>query len=233
MTVCFISLFPIHFEKGGVQRVTSILARGFTLRGHKVIYLILEKGEFELVDGISQYFLPETFDKKPTTNIEFAKRLLKEQGVQIIINQVGLDGRVLDFLGCLMPSDIRIFTVHHNCVACLQANYQSIILSNEGLVSSILKRIGSPMLWAILKKYNRIKYAQFIRKSIQLSEKLVLLSDKFIPELRLFIPSFDESKVTAITNPGSCWIWSKQYNWQTSGNRYYRKRRKRITAKVA
>lgn len=199
MNILFITLFKIDKNKGGVQRVTATLALEFERRNYKVFYLALTQGTNEIIENIPQYYLP---DRKYNSNEnkDFIRNLLKEKKIEVIINQTGIYPKSFKLiLTCIHP-DIKFYTVHHNCIACLIKNYREIVINGEKGIK-LIRLLDSKLLWSILKTYHRIRYNKYYKYIINHSSKLVLLSEHFIPELSVYLKKYDAKKIVAIPNP--------------------------------
>jgi glycosyltransferase involved in cell wall biosynthesis len=203
MNILFYNTYPIHKNNGGVQRVTSVLASQFEKLNYRVFYLTSEVGQFEIIEGISQYYLPEEGIGNSINNINFAKKILVECNIDVIINQAGIYNSATSFLKSIKDNKIKILTVHHNCISCLQHNYRNIILGNEGFLKKIMTVLDYSTVWSLLKIYNKFKYRGYFNNTLEISDKLVLLSPKFISELGVFLTKWDSEKVIAVSNPAS------------------------------
>lgn len=198
LNILFLAQFAIEPDKGGVQRVTSILAQEFQTLGHRVLYCSTKlQSSKEQVLSKQQHYLGRN-------NSRDLINLVNKNGVDVLINQAGVYEEITILLSDLkkaVPS-IRILTVHHNCISCLNERYREIVLGNEGRASKVLNIIDNPVLWALLKYRNRIKYKALFEKAIEVSDQLVLLAKSFKSELKAL--GVDEiSNVTAIYNPAS------------------------------
>jgi len=200
MNILFIASFRITAHLGGVQRVTETLAKEFTDYGYDVCYLSTSKGKKELINEITQYYLPKGADYNDIDNISFFKNLIKKRKINIIINQTGFSTGDIKFIKYNISSAIKILTVHHNCLKCLNDQYHNIYsptLKSKGLFKIFNNSLG----WYVLRKIHKIRYAKIIKETINLSDKVVLLSEKFIPEINFYLPNFKPSKVIGIPNP--------------------------------
>ena len=200
MNILFITSFRITPNSGGVQRVTETLAKEFVDYGYSVCFLSTSKGSKELINGITQYYLPNGANFIDTENILFFRNLVEERKISIIINQMGFSSSKIKFIKKNISSVIKVFTVHHNCVKCLNDQYHNIYaptLKSKGLLKIFDNRVG----WYFLRKIHKIRYAKAIKEVVNLSDKVVLLSDKFIPEINYYLPNFKSSKIIAIPNP--------------------------------
>lgn len=200
MKVVFLESYKISPNLGGVQRATETLAKEFIKNGIEVFYLALSMGNSETILGVKQYYLPEGKDLSSEKNNLFFKNFIIENKVNIIINQQGFSLPVLYFIKRNIDSNVKIFTVHHNCVQCLNEQYHNIYINTlkEKNISFIF---NNGLGWYILKKIHQYRFGKAISKTIQLTDFLVLLFDKFIPELSYYSKNIDVSKIIAVPNP--------------------------------
>lgn len=200
MNILFIAQFKIDQNKGGVQRVTATLAKAFLKRGFKVYYLSLSKGVEGEMDGVSQYYIPYPDRFSAKSNIRYIRELIGKKQINIVINQAGIYPRPFKLIKASLPSCVKLYSVHHNCIACMQANYRDRFLAKSGFYR-LLKYIDFPLVWRYLRAYNQKKYELNYKNTIFGSDKLVLLSEYFIPELNTYLKDFPVNKVVAIPNP--------------------------------
>ncbi|MGK7390765.1 MAG: glycosyltransferase [Candidatus Cyclobacteriaceae bacterium M2_1C_046] len=199
INILFIAQFPIVPEEGGVQRVTFTLAEEFQKRGYSVWFLTLQKKPVNKAgtDNRQLYLLDDKINS--IKNKEFVLELIKKKQITVIFNQGGIYKHVTDFVEPLHKKGIRVFTVHHNCVSCLNKRYREIILANKK-GNYFWRIIDKPIIWKILKEINRIKYGRLFKRAINNAAGLVLLSRSFISELEHYGVSPD-NRIKAIYNP--------------------------------
>lgn len=196
--ILFISARPVLANQGGVQRVTETLSDAFEDAGHNVYYLSLEKPRTEYDYSKRQYF-SQDLDTDQSKSID---KLISDYTINIVINQAGIYKHITDILSKIENrNQIKLFTVHHNCVKCLNQRYREIVLGNK--TSKLWSFLDTKLTWTVLRRLNRIKYGQLFKQSIKVSDKFVLLSENFIGELGLFGIKTNQDKVIAIPNPGS------------------------------
>lgn len=128
--IFFITAFRIDKNKGGVRRVTATLAGEFIKKNYNVYYLALSQGNDEIIEGVPQYYLPER-KLKSKKNKKFIKNLLKKDKIEIVINQTGISPKSFRLISSCINSDIKLYTVHHNCIACLVKNYRQIVFEGK------------------------------------------------------------------------------------------------------
>lgn len=199
MTILFVANSPIENNKGGVQRVTVTLAKALQSLNIKVFYLSLCDGEAKENNGVEQFYLPKGSKLKNKSNQVFFKTLLHEKKIDLIINQAGVYGHIISFLTKNLLSSVKLYTVHHNCISCLQENYKNII--KGGPFGKVAYLLDFPWFWKLLLLRNKWKYGKYFKDAIAKSNKLVLLSETYIPELKTYVSSWPPNKVTSIYNP--------------------------------
>jgi hypothetical protein len=162
MNILFIAQFKIDQHKGGVQRVTATLAKEFIHQGYNVDYLSFSKGKEEKMEGVSQYYIPNAGTLLANENVEYIKTLVREKDIQIVINQAGIYAGPFELIKKALPPAVRLYSVHHNCITCMQANYRDRFLAKSG-VYRILKYIDFPLVWRFLRAYNQKKYELYYK----------------------------------------------------------------------
>lgn len=192
------------FKKGGgVGSVTETLAAEFKRMGHEVSYLSLSKGKDYVHESIFQYFTSLRHETNLQENIEFLLSFIDAHKIDVVINQSGItNNELLKQLYLKKSSRLKILSVHHNCIKCLQENYQHIITESYGK-NAFFPLVNHELGFKALRYFNRIKYRKMFKDCIGHSDKLVLLSDHFIPELKIYYPDFPVEKVMAISNPAT------------------------------
>lgn len=199
MNILFVWKAPFK-NGGGVGRVTTILGPEFVKMGHTVAYLSLCTGEEYSESGIKQYFCPDASSPVTEKNLERAAQLIGDLDIDYIINQSGIYLKILQGLNKIKPDGVKVLSVHHNCISCLLENHSTII--RENYKNHILfPLIDSKFTYYLLKKVNRFKYSYYFRYCLKNSDRLVLLSEKFIPELKTYLNSYSDNSVCAIPNP--------------------------------
>ena len=200
MNILFVISSGIRPNSGGVQRVTQTLTKEFKKLGHNILYLSLSTGNEELLDGIQQYFLPFEREYENEKNILFFKNLLNLKKIEIVINQSGFYSDAIKFIYENKNSSVKLLTVHHNCLKCLNDQYHNIYaheLRSKGLFNIFNNKIG----WFLLKKMHKLRFKREIKYTLLKSDRVILLSENFIHELEFYLPNFDKRKVLSIPNP--------------------------------
>ena len=189
---------------GGVGRVTKTLGSIFRKRAHNVYYLSFSKGDNETVEGIPQFYCPNSENICAEENIEYLKQLMLENDIQVVINQTGFSDtdvlKSINLAKAKVNKKPKILTVHHNCIKCLYDSFELVVTQNYQN-HWLRPVITNWLVLKILKLRHRRKYHDIIKYLLENSDKLVLLSDKFKPELKTYSINPDHSKITGIPNP--------------------------------
>ena len=201
MNIVFIWTSPF-LNGGGVGSATAKLAAALRQKGYGVNFLSLGFGKEYEKDGITQFFL--SADKKISVpeKILRLRAFLEKHATNILINQSGIDRNVMRIIKKSNTGGVKVFSVHHNCISCLQHQFSHIIKGNSRdkfYYPLINNRLGI----SFLKLKSKLKYRRYFEYAIANSDRLVLLSPSFIPELKTYLKHPPAQKISAIPNPAS------------------------------
>lgn len=207
MNILFCYSTEINPQHGGVERVTDLLAREFSKRGHKVYFLhnyfLYKNGKeqypaYDYNVGVRKFPYEEYRDIR---NIEWYHKFLQDNNIDIVINQ---SGQFSDSqLYCNIAKEVKVVSVIHNNPS-LNLKYLFYNLkqlkSGRGK-SEYLKRIIRCALYP--KLYLDIKrgFNKHYKKIDQESDKVALLSREYIPILKSLCNTV--KNYTVIPNPVS------------------------------
>lgn len=203
-TILFIYPTPFNPIVGGVERVTDLLAKAFVARGYRVLYLhhVHKDSLMDYDFPAPVYFFPHS-DFHSHENVVFYHRFLKEQKIDIIINQCGL----------FEDSELYLNIGNNKCNTISVLHYSPMLnyghLASEELVLKDYSFIGFLKLIARFCLYPRIKssYIAYRRKHYDFlfrnSDKVCLLSESHVAEFEMYYNVFDRDKIIAIPNPCS------------------------------
>jgi glycosyltransferase involved in cell wall biosynthesis len=168
---------------GGIGTATIALQKSLTVLGHSVKFCCH-------IAKIStdSFLLPDNSNAKSLKNIRFLNNLIKTENIDIVVNQFGQEK---DF--CFLCSKARIGT-KTKLITCHHFALLMFLQVRIGLIAKILPKL----LVYKLKKTRELMFRNFAYDN---SDKLVLLSDKFIEQYRNLTSNKDLSKLTAIPDP--------------------------------
>ena len=189
-------------NRGGIERVSFLLAREFLNRGHKVVALSFSdenKDDYEKLPNADYLYLKgEAKDKFTQFN-----NIIKDKGIDIVINQ----SRSLELRRLLKqsrPEGVKIISAFHNQPFSTYKKERHIkrLLKPATVRGYILKYLT--ILWPEIYRKERTKFDRDqLQDLIDASHKVVFLSQRFLPRVKSFMPDVDDSKLCAINNPNT------------------------------
>jgi len=121
--------------KGGVQRVTDILANYLILHGHKVSYLIHDAYKTDDYEyPVEVYYLPRK-RLNSSKNKRFYSKVIEENGIDIVVNHDATNKRSYFFLNTRKSIIIKISLYHQDPIYGLKGVH----FSSKGLKKILMK----------------------------------------------------------------------------------------------
>ena len=203
MNILFLYTTKIDPEKGGVQRVTSLLGAYFSRKGYSIHYLATNKNSFNDTSSDQQYYLPS----RPLISLEnrqYYIKLLKDKNINIVINQAALGGKLVWLCSLAKQyTEVSVIAVVHNSILGTVNNYFHTRTRFLRIIpiKAVINVFENNLTKFILKSIYYFKYAMKYRKLYQQSDHIVLLSQAYKPELEFFIRSDKKNKIKSIPNP--------------------------------
>lgn len=195
MNILFLHTVAIDPTKGGIEKVTRVLADALISRGHSVFFLSMMDVFRESCDDSRQSFFPckKIYSEE---NEKFTKRFLKEKNINVCIFQSGDDKKV-PFPHIFHELGVRLIVSVHTDPDFFRALVRGKFETKYGLRVS---KICSPIIAAkvFLRK---IRQTRLYKKNAADAEKVVLLSKKFLPVFSKYVRDKDKEKICAIPNP--------------------------------
>lgn len=197
--------WPIPFDplKGGVERVTDVLAREFVRRGHKLFFL--HTNEFE---GVPEYDYDVNIDFCPednfnsTLNQKFYEKYLKENKIDVVINQAGAFDVSMLFGNVDETQQVCFHVIHCNPKFYYPHFFKHISCLRNRSLKEHVKRFGRICLYLKLKKdYISRLHSHYRRLLDSRSKNIVLLSDRYKKELKEIAQDYPDGYIHAIGNP--------------------------------
>ena len=201
MTICFFTNQHVAEFRGGIERVTSILAEKFKAKKNNVFML----SSLAPIDcdqlSVNQFVLPnKTIDCKE--NQDFLSSFVAKYKVDIIINQSEVKA-ILELIKASVPQTYVISVIHTDPAAAIKAvqdgwDYWKI---QYGIIKFSLL---SPYLLfrKVYQAYTRREYTKSkLLYYYNQSSATVLLSNKFFDSFKTLTEIESTSKLYAISNP--------------------------------
>ena len=203
MKILFIHDHEVNPFKGGMQRVTYLLAEEFARRGHKPVFLSLrdDPQEFSGKGTFPQFTL--SIDKLGTEKLkEEIEKFIKEKEIELVVLQHP-ELRYRAALKELNKSVTAVFVFHNQPFALLgkERKIKKITPSDSlNPKGKLLRLLGICFPRIFRKLYLRRIGGQY-RDIVDSADRLILLSDLYIPRVVDNTPGINKEKITAINNP--------------------------------
>lgn len=191
---------------GGVERVSTTLAKELVERGHNVYFVAYYKSPFskDYTPVVEQLLLPNGSIALCDENIEAFVQYTLDKKVEIILNQAG---NILDFTQlCVAVKEkthVKLISEIHINPDYRIKGYLDCTSSKLKSQSTFTMRCKRTIKRLYPYKLKQIKNTEkkFYHYVYNNSDKTVLLSDYFRPVFTGLTGITDESKLTAISNP--------------------------------
>lgn len=210
MNILFVYPTMLHPERGGIERVSDLLAKEFTRRGHQCFYLhaIREEALMNYPYPAQLAFFPDSTRGLTEANGIFYHDYIIKHQIDIVINpHFAPDLKCSDYSDlCRYSQDIRqvstICVVHWNPVLSYRCIFNHTMFWWEQTrwqkIKGVARLLKVPFRIHTYRKELRQKY----ENCMACTDRLCLLSDRYIPELAGLLP-LPQGKVTAINNPNT------------------------------
>lgn len=199
MNILFCYQKPIERQYGGVAAVSHTLMMVFNKHGH-TCYAISAK-HFEGSFSDNQLFLPKT--NTPDDEVEnqsWFRKVVKEKKISIIINQNALEPSSPDWaLRWSAGMPVKKLTVYHNSPYSMFSCNKSNIIDNRLVKLFHLEPIFN---W-VWRRAFKTKYGEKFYNNIELSDKVIMLSNNYFQELAWFSSHKVDEHFVSIPNPAS------------------------------
>lgn len=194
MNVLFYYNVTINSRFGGIAHVTYYLGEYFKSIGWNVFFLSVNRTSDDQVDY--QYYLPNGRNKQAFINEIFFLDFVRKNNISVVINQNGINPCSNEILYWGKKANVTIITVLHNSLVGMYGMANHL----QKLTPIITKLRLTYIVQKILLRFFQIKYQEYYRQQVILSDKIVLLSDKFFPEYKYFAGE-TFNKIISIPNP--------------------------------
>lgn len=201
MKVLFVYPNEILPERGGVQRVTSVLADYLEANGVSVLYLSLERTSSDESISPRQFYLP--FQKDIGDNHSFFLEFLKDNNISFVINQAGIHPGMSRLVYAAKDLNIKVISVVNNSIMSGINNFSSLYKRKArryGL-EFLLPLANIPVINIFLRYLYKAKYHKHYKELCERSDRVVILSDSYRDELGFMLGHVPNDSVITIPNP--------------------------------
>ena len=203
MNILFVYAGEILPERGGVQRVTQVLADYFESKNINTFYLSLPLNNNNIKTSTRQFYLPSKTNAKE--NEIFYLNFLKYKKINLVINQSGINPFISNLCYQATTSNVKVISVIHNSILTGIKNFSSLYKSKAKKmnVSCLLPIADIKIINNLLCYFYKLKHQKHYCDLCDKSDRVILLSKKFESELKYITGKSELNKVSVIPNPVS------------------------------
>lgn len=202
MNILFISYFPTYPIAGGIQRVTTSLAKEFSTRGYSICYLCY-KYTNNTTDNSSvpQYFINIKNCSDNTIKTEI-NSIIEKHNIDIIINQTPNNG---SYRICkLIDKNVKIISViHTQPYSTDNITWKRIWNMRTINFKHFLFKTASLLNVNIYKKFFSKATDKNLKRAFEISDKVCFISERFYSRVLKHLPEIPKEKLASINNPNS------------------------------
>ena len=201
MNIVFAYPTGLNPQKGGVERITDIIAKILLKRGYTIFYLNWKREQDNYEYPVPVIDLPSSNLEDPN-NLEVYNRFLKENRIDVIINQHGLyEGTY--FLSQVKVQNVKIISVlHSDPFGYYNHLFADLMTLRDSSIKEKVKRVARFFLYRKVKKIihrSLVNHYTFIQEHPQY---VCLLSESYKERLEEYCDLQDNYFIT-IPNPNT------------------------------
>ena len=201
MNIVFAYPTGLNPQKGGVERITDIIAKILLKRGYTIFYLNWEREQDNYEYPVPVIDLPSSNLEDPN-NLEVYNRFLKENRIDVIINQHGLyEGTY--FLSQVKVQTVKIISVlHSDPFGYYDHLFADLMTLRDSSIKEKVKRVARFFLYRKVKKIihrSLVNHYTFIQEHPQY---VCLLSESYKERLEEYC-DLPDNYFISIPNPNT------------------------------
>ena len=201
MNIVFAYPTGLNPQKGGVERITDIIAEILLKRGYTIFYLNWKREQDNYEYPVPVIDLPSSNLEDPN-NLEVYNRFLKENRIDVIINQHGLyEGTY--FLSQVKVQNVKIISVlHSDPFGYYNHLFADLMTLRDSSIKEKVKRVARFFLYRKVKKIihrSLVNHYTFIQEHPQY---VCLLSESYKERLEEYC-DLPDNYFISIPNPNT------------------------------
>ena len=201
MNILFAYPTGLNPQKGGVERITDIIAKILLKRGYTIFYLNWKREQDNYEYPVPVIDLPSSNLEDPN-NLEVYNRFLKENRIDVIINQHGLyEGTY--FLSQVKVQNVKIISVlHSDPFGYYNHLFADLMTLRDSSIKEKVKRVARFFLYRKVKKIihrSLVNHYTFIQEHPQY---VCLLSESYKERLEEYC-DLPDNYFISIPNPNT------------------------------
>ena len=201
MNIVFAYPTGLNPQKGGVERITDIIAKILLKRGYTIFYLNWKREQDNYEYPVPVIDLPSSNLEDPN-NLEVYNRFLKENRIDVIINQHGLYAGTY-FLSQVKVQNVKIISVlHSDPFGYYNHLFADLMTLRDSSIKEKVKRVARFFLYRKVKKIihrSLVNHYTFIQEHPQY---VCLLSESYKERLEEYC-DLPDNYFISIPNPNT------------------------------
>lgn len=202
MNLLFISDNPPSPLLGGIERVTDVLASALSSRGHKICCVYDSSCQRSMNGPTPTYMTLYPVDFDAEDGVFKITDIINEQHIDAIINQKETL-RVLKIVKQLRKHTAVCSVLHNMPFPTYGRERQYKILTRPTTIKGKLIRLATILYPRIYRIANLRHNFQKYKEMLDSSDKLLLLSERFISRMTTYMGEETADKISFINNPNS------------------------------
>ncbi len=200
MNILFLYSEAINPLKGGVERITYLLADFLESKGHQVTFLGLT--DCNQIKDERQFLLPDSSLFLTRRNINFFQAFLIDKSIDIVVNKGGTDLMTSKFSYYCKDLGVKLISNVHNSLLGTIKNFKSVNKTKFKQIGLgwLLPFTDNKLVKNLLLNLFKFKYKNHYKTLCKMSDYVILESEKFKEELMFFLDSQSIENVFGISN---------------------------------
>lgn len=190
MNIIIFQTVTVNPNEGGINRMSKVYFDYLTSNGYNVWFMSIEQGDRPI--------LPRQLIAEGNTFVEQHDsfcQLIESHNIEVMIYQNGIAPYQNYILLWAKECNVKIIDVIHSTLRGMYSIY------GHSLLSKIRPHFVKKFVNRIVNYYFIWKYGRCYHEQFELSDRVVLLSEKFYDEITYFTGWNDFSKFATIFNP--------------------------------
>ncbi len=204
MNICIISPHQLNPTTGGIDRVTVNLIKELLILGHNIYCLYKYDSVDKVYDIGKQYCMPNNCFSNEKS-VLFARELIIKNNIDLILNQSFQDELNIFCSKIKKLTGVKIITTLHFDplwqVKGIIDSIETIKYTEDRAIDKVCKKIYHKTKYPITKHLRFRMLKEQYRRIYDVSDKYVLLSDKFFTSFKRILSDKNLTKLEAISNP--------------------------------
>ncbi len=204
MNILFANTQEFNPQIGGVERVTDILTRYFINNFDvKVYFLAAFQSDYSksYTPSAEQFILPNQKEILDKVNIDFFAEVIQENSIDVVVNQAGNIERFCEL--CFKVKQIHAFKLisELHIDPAFRLKEMSLIKPSYFAKRRYYLVLKNTIYYSLNYSKKKKEVTRFYTELYNNSDRIILLSDQFIPAFKSLCNSKDYNKLITIPNP--------------------------------